>query len=388
MVNNGQQKEQKMRKKHTDKTAQERALEYGLVVRKLDNRPNTPYQTDYYANGKRIRRSYKTYEEAVEDYERYQNTLTKAQNVLWTRNLTIEQVADINTALNMLPKGKTLVDAVKTLIDAVTLIPMSKVVEIFKDSKKELSYDYVSTLSLRIDSFLAHFENWDNANADSIREWISSRGSPKTINHYFTLVGEFYRFAYRRRYIDKNPMDMLSALDFPKIKRKPPKYFSVKDVQVILDFIVNKYPKWVSWFAVGLFSGIRHAEINKLTKNNFNFSRKEITLQSDIVKTGDTWLMENLPSNLWSWLDKYPTLNPISKSQFPELTKSIERNTGIKWIHNGLRHSFATYHLSKYRDSAKTSLLLRHRNKDTLWQHYLGGLVSEDIANQYFSIVP
>jgi integrase len=201
-------------------------------------------------------------------------------------------------------------------------------------------------------------------------------------------MSEFFAYAVRRGHISKHPASNVVSSDLPKVKVKPPKFFTIDETKEILSYMQKRHSHYTLWFAIGFFTGIRHAEINRLTMDNFIVDRKEILLKGDIVKTGDTWLMADLPDNLWEWVKKYE-YRAITDSAWKKLTKQMRKDLPhINWHHNGLRHSFATYHLSKYRDASKTSLLLRHRNRETLWQHYLGGLVSEDIANQYFSIIP
>lgn len=389
MVNFGQQKLDKeiMRKKSKATTPQQRAKELNLIVRKLKNKPS-PYQSDYYANGKRVRRCFKTYEEAVEDYERFLNTMGKAQSALWTRNLTIDQVCDVNTALNMLPQGKTLVDAVKMLLGNCNTCSLSDSIVEYKKTKEKLSAEHYKHISVILRRLLADFEDWKNINDNKYREWLLQRGASKTIRHYFTHCNEFFEFSLRRGFIEKHPAMNVITADLPKVKSKKPQYFSVDQTRSILNMAQESCPEFVSWLAIGFFTGIRHAEINRLKLSNFDFERKEILLQGDIVKTGDSWLMTDIPDNLWSWLAKYKEITPMDENDFKVFIRRVGREIGLKWYHNGLRHSFATYHLSLYRDSARTSIMLRHRNKDTLWQHYLGGLVSSDVAKEYFSIVP
>jgi integrase len=256
MVNNGQQESQKMIKKSTAKNPKVRAKEYGLVVRKLDNRPNAPYQTDYYANGKRIRRSFKTYEEAVEDYERYISTIGKAQNVLWNRNLSIEQVADVNTALNMLPQGKSLVDAVKCLLGTIQTLPLVDSLYEFRKSKEKCSLDHVRHVKIITKKFLERFNEWIDINDKTFLEWLLQRGQPKTIYHSYTLMSEFFAYAVRRGHISKHPASNVVSSDLPKVKVKPPKFFTIDETKEILSYMQKRHPHYTLWFAIGFFTGI------------------------------------------------------------------------------------------------------------------------------------
>ena len=57
------------------------------------------------------------------------------------------------------------------------------------------------------------------------------------------------------------------------------------------------------------------------------------------------------------------------------------------WPSNALRHSFASYHIAKFNDSAKLALQLGHVGQDIIFRHYREVVTPEE-AKRYWSILP
>jgi len=59
----------------------------------------------------------------------------------------------------------------------------------------------------------------------------------------------------------------------------------------------------------------------------------------------------------------------------------------IEWPQNGLRHSFASYHLAAYSDTVRTAFLMGHSNPRIVHDHYKA-LVSKADAERFFALRP
>ena len=310
--------------------------------------------------------------------------------------LSTLQLADIRKALEILPNGHSLTEIVseynKTI--AETKINILDAWNEYKEHKKALNHG--KTPLFRAHHFFEKFTSWQDAsNSKAVLEWLKERGAPKTIKEYRAELKQFFDYASRRGYWHKSPIDKISAADLPKIIRAHIPVWNIDDIKLFFEWLETKRPNRVLWFAIACFAGIRRAEINRLKPEYFDLKNRRITLPYHSTKTGDTWLMEGLPENLWAFIETYglKSLSPMCNSRFSNLKEAFEayclaNGRNFKWGHNVCRHSFCTYHLSLYRNPTQTALLLRHRNPAQMWQHYLAGLVSKDIASDYFSIVP
>lgn len=310
--------------------------------------------------------------------------------------LSQNQLTDVRKALEILPSGHSLTEIVseynKTI--AETKIGFSEAWSQYKEHRKSLNGGVLPYLRSHI--FFETFDSWQSAsNVKDVLQWLKERGSPKSIKEYRAELKQFFDYAARRGYWHKSPIDRITGADLPKIKRANIPVWNVDDLKFFFDWLKTERPHRVLWFAVACFAGIRRAEINRLKPEYFDLENRRITLPYHSTKTGDTWLMENLPDNFWAFVDTYglENLTSICDTRFTFLVADFEayclaNGRNFKWGHNICRHSFCTYHLSLYRNPVQTALLLRHRNPAQMWQHYLAGLVSKDIAATYFQIVP
>ena len=344
---------------------------------------------------KRRKKAYfNTKEEARSWLKQYKMSLGVDLSDLAT--LSKNQLADIRKAIEILPVGHSLTEIVseynKTI--AETKISLSNAWEEYQAHKKVLNNG--KKPKFRITHFFEDFPTWQDAsNVKAILEWLKERGAPKTIKEYRAELKQFFDYADRRGYWHKSPIDRISGADLPKIKRAYIPVWTIDDIKFFFDWLEAERPHRVLWFAIACFTGIRRAEINRLKPEYFDLKNRRITLPYHSTKTGDTWLMEDLPNNFWAFVESYglKSLSPICDSRFTVLTNDFEaycraNGRNFKWGHNICRHSFCTYHLSLYRNPVQTALLLRHRNPAQMWQHYLAGLTTKYIASDYFSIEP
>jgi hypothetical protein len=67
--------------------------------------------------------------------------------------------------------------------------------------------------------------------------------------------------------------------------------------------------------------------------------------------------------------------------------EALAEAAGVPWLPNGLRHSFATYHIALYEDAGKTALALGHTDPALTFRHYRA-LRTKEEAEAYFAIRP
>jgi integrase len=78
----------------------------------------------------------------------------------------------------------------------------------------------------------------------------------------------------------------------------------------------------------------------------------------------------------------------VTPQNYRELLDAAREGAAITdWPQNGLRHSFASYHLAKFNDAAALALELGHTNSNLVFQHYRQ-LVKPKQAERYWKIAP
>jgi hypothetical protein len=96
--------------------------------------------------------------------------------------------------------------------------------------------------------------------------------------------------------------------------------------------------------------------------------------------------------NLRAWLSPYAghtgRLWPQQLDHYHYVVMQIWKAIGLaKWPNNGLRHSFASYHLAKHQDALRLALDMGHVNAHIIFSHYRE-IVTPEEAEFYWQIFP
>lgn len=341
------------------------------------------WRVEFMRNGSRIVKRFKSYNDALLYRKNRLNLEVSA--IPEIIDLSAMEIEDAKKAFQALPKGVSLEECVKFYIEN-QIVPKG-INEAFHEwllTKKGVSSDYLRILKARVGNLIEFVGNFKNASPEKILEFVQKQKAPKTQKHYFATIKEFFAFCEQRQYW-QNPFRKITKSEAPKVKRKKIEIPTPESWQEVFIDIERECPNIAGLYALVGFGGIRLAEAQRLELSEIDFARREIILSFDKTKTGDSWLQSHMPANVWDWLQKYP---PNSYWRYAHPERLIKASTKIKLPNNAFRHSFACYHLSLYRDAQKTSILLRHRSPNTMWQNYIDTLTSKDVAEKYFAIVP
>ena len=150
----------------------------------------------------------------------------------------------------------------------------------------------------------------------------------------------------------------------------------------------NAAAELIPYIAIGAFAGLRRAELERLDWREVDWSGRLIEVTADKAKSARRRFVRIRP-NLATWLKPYKKLQgSVTPIDYRELLDTARTDAGIKkWPQNALRHSFASYHLAKFKDAAALALELGHTNSNLVFQHYRQ-LVKPNKAKQYWSIAP
>ena len=354
------------------------------------------YRAQISAKGVRPRK-YKTCK-SIKDLENFLATrkefVARDATGLIAKKYSVEQMADIKRAMDMLPQGATLTDAVSAFVKYNSSVSISEALATFKSNKamQRLNDNYFSAVILRLEKFAKSFTDFKNATPKAILEWmLSVTGknnkpiSPKTMGHYRGALELFFKFCVRRDFISNNPMDKISHEDLPAVQSKAPGFLSVEQTVEFFNMLKKRYPQHVKFYAIAMFAGIRIEETSKLKPADVDLARKHIIISADVSKTGKPEILEDFEPGFWAWIKsekKSPILRPGNK-----VRNRFDRYLTFKLPHNFARHSFATYHYSLYLDARRTCAITRH-SEDMLKRHYLGARVPKKEAEAYFAITP
>ncbi len=275
-------------------------------------------------------------------------------------------------------------------------------------SKLGLAYKTEEDMTGRLKIFGQVFRgrSLETITRNELVDWLNQMPHlPRTVWNYYRTVGALLNYAERRDWIDKNPMRKIDPnADLPKCRKSPVQILTVEQGKATMRYVEQKLPHLLGWACVQYFAGIRDAEAERMRGEWIDPARKLIVIPGwymegdkaqGVTKTRDDWVMDTIPDAFWLWVARYPSAFAAGPLAAPTLAVWLTmRNELIaaevfpKWPANGFRHSFATYHLSAYRNQSATSLLLRHRNASQLWNSYLSKLVPPSVALTYLSLPP
>ena len=148
-------------------------------------------------------------------------------------------------------------------------------------------------------------------------------------------------------------------------------------------------PRVLPYIAIGLFAGLRRAELERLDWSEIDFDSDLIQIVAAKSKTAQRRFVKIQP-NLRGWL------LPLRKHKGNVAPQETSRRlfdeargaAGIaRWKRNALRHSFASYHLAHFNDAAATALQLGHHDSRVTFAHYRE-LVKPKEAERYWNITP
>ena len=122
----------------------------------------------------------------------------------------------------------------------------------------------------------------------------------------------------------------------------------------------NAPAELVPYIAIGAFAGLRRAELERL-------DWKEVDLQSDLIEVTASKAKSarrrfvRIQPNLAKWLQPYvQAAGNVTPPNYRELLDSAREAAGIhEWPQNALRHSFASYHLAKFKDTPRAGVRAR-----------------------------
>ena len=335
------------------------------------------------------KRKYKTFK-SLSELEKYVSVKDafekKDASGFLAKTYSVEQLADIKSAMEILPRGLTLTEAVKKLVAYKSSKDLKELIKEFLSiqTNRNLSYDHSSHIVSHLNAFSKKFKNFDEITPEAILKWLLSLNlAPKTIANYKGTIATFFDYCFRKDYIPQNPMLKIGSIELPSITEVPKGFLSISQTRDFFEMLKQKFPHLIKFYALALFAGIRIEEINRMQESDIDAGSKKLFLPQKIQKTKRADIIEDIEPNFWDfWNEKYP---------FEKLTKD-ERKNFKKFLnfdlpHNFARHSFATYHFSLYLDAKRTCAITRH-SEEMLKRHYLSQRVAKETAQEYFNIRP
>jgi integrase len=363
-----------------------------IRVRKYrdSNRPHLKFVVNYREAGQRKRAFFETKNEA-DTFAENRNIELKNSGREGAEFPTWLRVMAQNAVEQLKPFGKTISDAVthyvahlKATEKSCTAVELVKKLVAAKE-KDGASIRHVDDLRSRLNIFAEKFDGQPVAtitNAE-IDDWLRSLNvKATTCNHYRRLIVLAFNYAVRHGYAPDNP-----AKKTDKAKERGSE-IGILTVAESARLLENATPDILPFIGIGLFAGLRRAELERLDWSEVDFESGLIEVKAKKSKTAQRRFVTMQP-NLRNWLlPVRKHKGNVTPEDFNKQFVQARETAGItEWPDNALRHSFASYHLAHFKNAAATALELGHHDSRITFAHYRE-LVRPKEAERYWDIRP
>lgn len=400
--------------KQTDKWPRKVTIGRVTVTVYKDRTPsgNDRFRVANYSTGKRVYDPHPSEVEAMEAATRLARQLSQRDTL--SASMTREQSIEYASIVQSLaPLGITPTAAVAAIVQAVkevgdlatvsaaihyyktkhTPIVEKKVADVVADliaEKKARNKKprYIEDLEYRLGAFAEAFPCViSNVKDIEIQAWLNNQKSAQSYKNFRQVVNLLFNWAMdkKRRYIrvGENPVDSVDKLD---IEEGEPEVFTPDEARLLM---ANVTEDFLPHMAIGLFAGLRSAEIQRLTWDKIDLEQRHIIVNVGVSKTG---LRRPVPmdTNLVEWLTPYKNnkgaLWNLTDDAYDKRLAATAKAAGLEWKRNGPRHSFISYALAMNEDAPKVAYWSGNSPK-VIHKHYQK-LVTKADAQKYFEVRP
>lgn len=222
--------------------------------------------------------------------------------------------------------------------------------------------------------------------------------APRTRHNHRSSLMVLFNYARRKGYLPDDRRHAVEKSEEIRFKRPDVEIYSPEQAEAMLTMADKKV---VPFLAIGLFAGLRTAEICRLNWEDLDWVGGVIRCDKNITKTNQSRLVPLLP-NLAEWLAPYKGrkgnivestgVKEPTRVISPWLTQTDNPKLPAKWIDNGMRHSFASYYLAYTQDAARTALACGHSVGMLLGTYKTvtlnGASLTQEVAKKYFEVRP
>lgn len=244
---------------------------------------------------------------------------------------------------------------------------------------------YVGQLKTTLNRFATKFPGpiLEVAGPD-VDAWLRSLDvAPGTRNSMLRCVKVLFSFAKSRNYLPEERNTAVEQIELVRVKSDDVAIFTP---EVMAKILHAAPPRMIPILAIGAFSGIRMAELNRLDWSAIDLERRIIEVRAGQAKTASRRVIP-ISDNLAAWLEPLERSGKVVRgTELHRDVTALARALKIDWPRNVLRHSFISYRIAIVK-SADQVALEAGNSPDIIFKHYRE-LTTEDVASQWFAIQP
>jgi integrase len=277
---------------------------------------------------------------------------------------------------------------------------------------------YVKALRLSWGAFARGREDQPahTISARDAKDWVLGNGwARKTKVNYYGDLRTLFAWGIERGHLAENPC--AARLNFGPRSEPEIESLSVAQVKALVARAARvptpgeEDHRALLWYVVlGVWCGLRREEMARLDRSAVDLEQRHVVIGVGAAKTRQRRVVD-ISANAASWLvigdeERSGTVMP---GNFPKRWRRLREDAGLlnhrlrrgerkrdlaepdpalRWIHNALRHTFASYHYAMHQNGALLRAQMGHgEREDTLLRHYRG-LRSRRDAEAFWAIAP
>ncbi len=214
--------------------------------------------------------------------------------------------------------------------------------------------------------------------------WLRSLDvTATTRNSMLRCIKVLFSFAKAQNYLPDEKETAVEKVQLVRVKTDDVTIFSPAEMATLLHAAP---PELVPILAIGAFSGIRMAELNRLDWSAIDLERRIIEIRAGQAKTASRRVVP-ITDNLAAWLTPLERKGKIVRTkELQTHVPALARALKIDWPRNVLRHSFISYRIAIVK-SADQVALEAGNSPSIIFKHYRE-LTTEEQAAAWFGILP
>lgn len=375
-----------------------------ISVNRFENRNGViSWRVDGRLNGVRIRRNFKTQEEAAAEKSSLElKALQMAKDLRSVATeLTPEKVRDAEMAFRKIgDRSHSLLFYVEYALshyrEPTTQKPLAEAVTDYvatKEHEREqdlLSEAHLVRLKRDLDRLKKHFPKAmvSDLTAPKLLGYFEARRAAlKTFNNRRGVVSTFLKFCLQRDWIADNPLAKIAPRRIRR-RRSGAATLTATQAKDLMEFVETTMPEAVPFFALCLFAGIRPClrtgEILRLKPSHVRLKEGIIRIDGEVSKVREPRTITIQP-NLAAWLRAYPLENfAIVPTNLQHLREKAVEKFGL--THDVMRHTFISMFVAKFRSIGEAALQAGN-SESIIRKHYLD-LKDAAEADEFWNIRP
>ncbi len=366
------------------------------------------YEVSDYTTGIRRLRSFSDAKEARQEAEKIARQLATGEATAGTMRNT--EAASFGRAIELLrPTGVSLEIAASTFTEAFQILKANAIVDAARfyvsrhkpiepksvsevvaelltvKESRGASQRYMEDLRQRLGRFANDFKkDTGSVTTAEVQAWLDGvKLSTQTYANNRRILHLFFQFAVARGYAFDNPVVKAERV---KVNGGEIEIFTPDEITRLLS---AASPEFLPVLAIGAFAGLRTAEIERLEWEDIDLAGRIIKIGVSKAKTASRRIVP-ICDTLAAWLAPYAARHGMVWLETSTILTHRQNDTakaaGMKWKHNALRHSYASYRFAQIGDAGRVAGELGN-SAAVVHRHYRE-LVKQSEAAAWFAVKP